>query len=267
MKILDSMFKKKQPLNFESLLIITYGRSGSTLLMGVLNSIEGVVVRGENYDFCFYLYRAYKSLLNSKNQSGTKSQHPFFGSSAMDEQQLLIDYSQLVKNLLLSEHLKNPKKIFQYLKTLIFDHQKIIKDIRCYGFKEVRYERHLGEFNDYLSFLEKIFPNPCFIINTRNHEDVLKSMKAVDFYTEKPFDQDYLRTIEATFFDYIKTHPDNTFHISYEDVIAKTEKLTELFSFLGASFSEQQIDEVLSLQHSYAPAQEHVNKLPYNFPK
>ena len=256
-------FKKKRPLNFESLLIITYGRSGSTLLMGVLNSIENVVIRGENYDFCFHLFQGYKAILKSKSQGGKKSGHAFYGSDFIDEQQLLKDYSKLIRNILLSEHLKEPRNIFKYLKSK----EHIQHDIRCYGFKEVRYERHLEYFQDYLSFLEKVFPNPCFIINTRNKEDVLKSMKNVDFYTEKPFDLDYLKKVETEFFNYLKTHPDNTFHIRYEDVIAKTEKLTDLFSFIGASFNERQIDKVLSMRHSYSPTQENVKKLPYTASK
>ena len=248
---------RKRPLNFESLLIITYGRSGSTLLMGVLNSIEGVVIRGENYDFCFHLYKAYKAILDSKNQYGKNSQNPFYGSDYIDEEQLLMDYSQLIKNVLLSEHHKKPSNVIKFLKSKTDIHL----NIKCFGFKEIRYERHLEEFNEYLSFLEKIFPNLCFVFNTRNNEDVLKSMKAVDFYTKKPFDLNYLKTIETTFFDYIKYHPDNTFHISYEDVITKSKRLKELFSFLGATFSQQKIDKVLSKRHSYSPAQKHVSTL------
>ncbi|MFT4536336.1 MAG: hypothetical protein ACI9P5_003712 [Saprospiraceae bacterium] len=225
--------------------------------MGVLNSIKGIVIRGENYDFCFHLYKSYKAILDTKNQVGKKSQNPFYGSDLIDENQLLKDYSQLIKNVLLSKHLKNSSNMFKN----ITSKEHIYQNIKCFGFKEVRYERHLGEFEEYLSFLEKIFPIPCYVFNTRNREDVLKSMKAVDFYTEKPFDLNYLKTIEDAFQDYINGHPNNTFHISYEDVVTKSEKLKELFTFIGVTCSEQQIDKVLSLRHSYSPAQQHVRKL------
>ena len=36
--------------------VMTYGRSGSTLLMGLLNTIPGYLVRGENDDALRYLY-------------------------------------------------------------------------------------------------------------------------------------------------------------------------------------------------------------------
>ena len=41
--------------------------------MGVLNSIDGVVIRGENHDFCYHLYKGYNTILDSKNQEGKKA--------------------------------------------------------------------------------------------------------------------------------------------------------------------------------------------------
>ena len=51
-------------MKFDSVLIVTYGRSGSTLLQGILNSIEGCLIRGENDNFCFALYQAHQSIKN-----------------------------------------------------------------------------------------------------------------------------------------------------------------------------------------------------------
>jgi len=45
-------------MNFPSVLIITYDRSGSTLLQGILNSIDGCLIRGENNGFCLHLFLA-----------------------------------------------------------------------------------------------------------------------------------------------------------------------------------------------------------------
>lgn len=52
-------------MRFNHILIITYGRSGSTLLMSLLNTVDGVLIAGENYNVCLHLFRAYKALLNS----------------------------------------------------------------------------------------------------------------------------------------------------------------------------------------------------------
>ena len=53
-------------LNFDVILIITYGRSGSTLLQGILNSISGVLVRGENANMCYHVFYAYQAILEAK---------------------------------------------------------------------------------------------------------------------------------------------------------------------------------------------------------
>ncbi len=38
-----------------SVIVITYGRTGSTLLVGLLNSAEKTLIRGENGNFFFNL--------------------------------------------------------------------------------------------------------------------------------------------------------------------------------------------------------------------
>ena len=46
--------------------IITYGRSGSTLLQSLLNSIDGVHISGENGGIINQLYYTYKKIKNYK---------------------------------------------------------------------------------------------------------------------------------------------------------------------------------------------------------
>lgn len=41
-------------MKFNHILIITYGRSGSTLLMSLLNTVDGVLIAGENYNLCLH---------------------------------------------------------------------------------------------------------------------------------------------------------------------------------------------------------------------
>jgi hypothetical protein len=43
--------KEHAEIKYGSILIVTYGRSSSTLLQGVLNTIDGVRVTGENFEF------------------------------------------------------------------------------------------------------------------------------------------------------------------------------------------------------------------------
>ncbi|UCV16550.1 hypothetical protein [Quatrionicoccus australiensis] len=63
-------------MKFKSILVVTYGRSGSTLLQGVLNTLPNVLIRGENHDFCWGLYLAWKSLIQTKTGFGMNSSSP-----------------------------------------------------------------------------------------------------------------------------------------------------------------------------------------------
>lgn len=47
----DELANNGPSFRFGSILVITYGRSGSTLLQGILNSIDGILIRGENHNF------------------------------------------------------------------------------------------------------------------------------------------------------------------------------------------------------------------------
>ena len=52
-------------MNKQFLLIITYGRSFGTLLMGVLNSIKGYRIMGENHDATGALMTYYDRMMNA----------------------------------------------------------------------------------------------------------------------------------------------------------------------------------------------------------
>ena len=57
-------------------LIITYGRTGSTLLMGLLNKIDGYLIRGENNN-CFHsLFKFVKSLEQTRLLQGNSLNAP-----------------------------------------------------------------------------------------------------------------------------------------------------------------------------------------------
>lgn len=233
------------PLNFQSILIVTYGRTGSTLLQGILNSIDGVVVRGENYNMCYHLFQSYQSILKSKKQIGNSVQNPFYGSDLLDEEYFIKQVKKTVRQLLLSD----------------IDDSKV----RSYGFKEIRYGNNLKHLPAFLDFLKKIFPNCCFIFNTRNRNDVIQSWINLKWRKEKEKKemQKIFQNIENAFHDCAKRNETNSFQITYEDVIGKNDKLIELFSFLGVEYQEEKIDSVLNLRHSHKPSQKHIGKLPF----
>ena len=64
--------------------VVTYGRSGSTLLMGLLNSIPGFLIRGENWDALHHLFRFHQTLEDGSRRWEParlrQRTHPFFGA-------------------------------------------------------------------------------------------------------------------------------------------------------------------------------------------
>lgn len=238
-------------MNFPSVLIITYGRSGSTLLQGIMNSHEQLLVRGENYNFCYYLFQGYLALKKAKNEiNQVLPKDPFFGNSELDEDYYISNAAEIVKKILLGNDSKNEK-------------------IKAYGFKEIRYTCVLGSLPAYLDFLKMIFPNPIFIFNTRNKDAVMKSRLNLRWIKQKDYEKtiDTLVRVESIFSEYVDNNPANSFHITYEDVIAKSARLQELHSILGLPYSESQIDSVLEQLHSYAPSQHEIKKICLNTPE
>lgn len=227
-------------MNFKSLLIITYGRSGSTLLQGLLNSIDGCVVRGENHDLFYDLFTVDKKIGEMPRSDANRSpQDPWFGSHLYNKK----FYRQMVKHFARETLLAG-----------IGDKSSV----KCYGFKEIRYVHHAEDLGDYLSFLRKVFPDPAFIFNVRSHDDVAKS----GWWGEQsPKDvKAKLEKIEVKFEEYADNH-DNSFLIAYDDVVNAGDKLRELYEFIGADYDKELVASVLSRPHSYAPVQIRVRKL------
>jgi hypothetical protein len=235
-------------MHFESVLIITYGRSGSTLLQGLLNSIEGCVVRGENYNMCYGLFLAWQSLHNTKHQlpkgdDSKEATSPWFGAALLDEERFFEDARSLIRHQLIPDS-QNGRT-------------------QCIGFKEIRYlPADFTRLNlaDYLSFLAKLFPKPAFIVLTRDHGQVVNSA----WWTNKNPDQVKLKlkAFEKDAANYAKGK-NSVFFIDYQDMTSKTRRLKQMFEFLGAPYMEKKIDGVLSIKHSYSPEKEKtLSKLP-----
>tara|TARA_R110002111_G_scaffold107734_7_gene166344 strand:+ start:6573 stop:7262 length:690 start_codon:yes stop_codon:yes gene_type:complete len=222
---------------------VTYGRSGSTLLQGLLNSIDGVLIRGENFNFCFGLYQSYQSLVKAKEKAQKSKADtnnpvsPWFGALGYDLTEFKQQQAKAVKHLLVGES----------------------QCVKCYGFKEVRYDSvPSDEFSDYMAFLKEIFPDMGVIFNVRNLDEVLKS----GWWKNRKHKEakKILMETEKRFLEYASTDAD-CFVIRYSDVVNKTEVLNSLYDFIGATYNEARIDTVLSKPHSYDQSKNVLEKL------
>ncbi len=221
-------------MNYGSILIVTYGRSGSTLLQGVLNSIEGVRVIGENFEFCFHLYQTWKSLARAKQKTDyphnkNTPQNPWYGANELQPERFLSGIMPLVREQLMGAQCHADQKV-------------------VYGFKEIRYINHLDELDEYLDFLCRILPNPAFIFNIRTHADVMRS--GWWKHTNPIKTKATLEKADQAFSAYSEQHS-NAFLIRYEDVVKGYDGLQPLMQFLGAEVDENELSKTLGTIHSY----------------
>lgn len=140
------------------LVVVTYGRTGSTVIQAALNALPGVRIRGENYAALRGLRQYVQSVAEtaSRHHAG-RPDHPWYGSARLDPTAVLSDLRRHVL-----EHLLRPGR-----------------DTEVIGFKEIRYEPgYFSDYHDlldYLIFLDKLLPGVSYLMNVRDPAAVARS--------------------------------------------------------------------------------------------
>ena len=225
-------------LNFQSLLVVTYGRSGSTLLQGLLNTIPGCVVRGENNNFCHGLFLAWQSLTRSQvHREEIRPEDPWYGAGLMSVPKFIASARDIVEVQLMGDTTE-PRPA-------------------CLGFKEIRYlqtelsvrpKDYPAHLRDYLRFLGEVMPKLGIIFLTRDHDQVCRSA----WWRDDP--ETKVRSWLTAFEQAIKgfrVEGVGTYQIDYADVLANGAAMRGLFEFLGADYVPEQVASVLSRKHSF----------------
>lgn len=211
------------------LFVVTYGRSGSTLLSGVLNSIPGYLVRGENGDALRHLYHFHDTLLTEKRRrSGTRAAtHPFFGINGVPEDRLVAGSRRLALETVL-----RPRPL-----------------TRVVGFKEIRW--WAADLDGYVAWLRLVFPGARFVVNTREHSSVLRSGWYRDGDPERRASE--LASYEARLLALAERLGDEAYRTHYDDVVADPTVLRGLFEWLDEPWDEARVRAVLDVPHSVTP--------------
>lgn len=212
----------------EYVFILTYGRSGSTLVQGILNAIPGYLIRGENRDALYHLFKFHQTCVQEvarvtrEDGSTLPVTHPFYGMDAFAVEQSLAGIRELVTRTLLRPE----------------------PDTRVSGFKEIRWYQE--DLPDYVAFLCEAFPGARFIVNTRDNEAVLASK----FWRSKPRDG-RLERAEQSILAVAGSLGDAAFRVHYDDYINDPKSLAALFDWLGEPFDEAVVRGVMAVRHSY----------------
>lgn len=213
-------------MNFDHAFIITYGRSGSTLLQGILNTIPGAEIRGENANLLFFIYKISEGLQICKRQkaAATDSTHPWFGADRIPFDTYHRDTLDLFKRDVMAPR----------------EGRSLI------GFKEIRFQIPYPQLAGYIDYLRANFSRTAIIFNTRAMDAVIESnRKAKHFVVE-----DKVREADANFRRLAEERPDHCYRVHYDDYTADPEHLRGLFDFLGAPFDLDKIRETMARTHS-----------------
>jgi hypothetical protein len=217
---------------YESVFIVTYGRSGSTLLQGLLNSIPGWLVRGENFNFCHGLFHAHEAIENAKRQYGAveashSSAFPWFGAGELDPDAFLAAAREIVRTQLLGTGGSDP--------------------VTCIGFKEIRYPG-LPDLHPFLDFLAKLFPPAAFLHLTRDPAEVARSAwwRTMEPHEVRREVEDFERD-----FDRWGAGRSDVFRLDYRDLRQDAPRLRAMFEFLQLPYDSAAVNHVLSRPHSY----------------
>ena len=211
--------------------VVTYGRSGSTLLQNVLNSIPGYCIRGENADTLGLLALAWHAVeteepMRGARSSGRKTEagEPWYGAEKVKPAL----YGQSLARVFNREVLNLPQ------------------GTRVGGFKEIRFGRQTAQFRPKMQFLRRFFPNARFIFNTRDHASVAKS----GWWKDMPADKvkATLTASETMFDSWMATCPELCLKMHYDDYTGQPEAMRRLFTFLGESFDLDRVSEVMDRQ-------------------
>jgi hypothetical protein len=215
----------QRPRELSYVFVVTYGRSGSTLLSGILNSIPGYLIRGENRDALHHLFLFHRTLAIEKQRLGPtlgrQRTHPFFGMSDVPLGRSIEGIRQLVLDTVL-----RPKD-----------------DTRVTGFKEIRW--YQPDLEEYVAWLRDVFPGARFLVNTRDNEAVLRS----GWWAEGDHAAG-LAAAEAGILRLAGSLGDAAYHVHYDDYAADPSALRGMFDWLGEPFDEDAVRAVMAKPHA-----------------
>lgn len=219
--------------------VVTYGRSGSTLMQNLLNSLDGACVRGENAHALEPLALAWNTVLNNPNlrrmqrrDSPSPPTIPWYGGERINPDL----YGRALAEVFTNQILSPPE------------------GTRISGFKEICWAQNPKNFNITLDFARTFFPNARFIFNTRDHGEVTRS----GWWVTTPEDtvRSQLVSAEALFDAYLSKHPDSGIRMHYNDYVRDHDALRPLFTFLDEPFDPNSVARVMSQKLAHLKTEE-----------
>lgn len=214
------------------LFVVTYGRSGSTLLQTVLQSIDGYFIRGENENVLYSIFEAWKRAREMRQRFDTTrpvpGHGPWYGADEVGAQ----EFAARMVDAFVAEVIRPPE------------------NARVAGFKEIRYgDLAEHELEEYLEFIRHFFPQSRFVFNMRNADDVARSGW---WKNMKP---DVVKNMvarnDAVFKRFAARHDAICHLMQYEDYTRAETGFRPLFDFLGEEMDEAAVKAMMARRLSH----------------
>jgi len=238
----------------DPVIVLAVGRSGSTLLMRLLNCSRDLVIWGEHNGFLTPLARAFHSLTSSFATECMRNSSRFT-ETVLQQQPIILEPGQRWSCEWVNAFDKSD--VVGVFRNLVLGllARRLPPDVR-WGFKEIRYQ------GDEIRFLRALFPRAQFIFLLRNPVPVLESI-ARHFTRGDPkrTAQSILRYLN--FLDLI----DEQLEEQRKDVIVchyelfitnLDEQLSRLEQFLGTTFVRGNCEAIMHERATLRPAPEDV---------
>jgi len=235
--------RAKAATDYGFVVVVAPGRSGSTLIQGMLNEIPGTLVRGENNLYLYGIYQAYRDFLafQELHRSNRHRQliSPFYGLMELRKGM----WVRFVRNLFVTGALGAESS----------------EQVQRLGFKEVLWHRVTADDTEgFFGFLDAALPGVRYILNTRDPEVVVGSGFWTGQDREKAIAKvERVHDIQA----FLRaTRPDRVYETRYEvvtgeDVAARDAQLSGLIEFVtGEPASRDVLTSVAAaLDTGYGP--------------
>jgi hypothetical protein len=210
-------------------LICATGRSGSTTLQRILNTIPGSNICGENYGAINSLLDFYMKLHNTSKDYVPGHYNP-------------ASYEEIInKNVKPSWY--NSYKISemeQKLRDLIIAMFKKDSNTKIWGFKEIRYDNQRIKF---LKLFKCLFPQTKVIIQVREN---IAAQSQSSWHKDDKNATKKLQQTNAEFWNFYLSNKDWCYFTTFEKMFDKT-NVQNIFSFIDCreKYDENKVDEVL----------------------
>ena len=214
-------------------LICAIGRSGSTTLELILNTIPNSNICGENNGAINSLLEFYKQIKYTQHMVNTE-----FSILNNDERK---EISKIFQNKLKPAWFNscNFEQIKQNIRNMIITMFKKNKNINVWGFKEIRYNGKL----ELLKEFRELFPQTKVILNIR--ENVHRQSKS-SWFGKDPLALPKITKETNEILDFCKKNQDFCYLNTLEKMYNK-QNMIRLFQFLGCleHFNENKIKRIL----------------------